>query len=46
MNQQSLFNISEYSSFGKVKGMGMTESEELGAIILKLVIHLLIQKML
>ena len=30
MNQQSLFNISEYSSFGKVKGLGMTESEELG----------------
>ena len=44
MNQQSLFNISEYSSFGKVKGM--TESDELSAIILKLVIHLFTQKML
>lgn len=44
MNQQSLFNISEYSSFGKAKGM--TESDELGAIILKLVIHLFTQKML
>lgn len=44
MNQQSLFNISEYSSFGKVKGV--TESEEVGAVILKLVIHSFIRKML
>lgn len=44
MNPQSLFYISEYSGFGKVKGVIV--SEEFHAIILKLVIHSFIQQTL